>query len=102
MTDLILTVGDTAPDLTMICMSDDVPASLTGASVSVHVRKPDGTTFVRVGATSPDEGGGVTLTWEVGDLTIQGIWQVEAEVLYSSGRVQTFGPARFAVHDQLA
>lgn len=102
MADLILTVGDTAPTLTMLCLSEDTPASLVGAAAAVHVIRPDGTSILRVGTTTPTIQGGVSMDWEPGDLTVPGIWRVEAEITYATGRVQTFGPARFAVREQLA
>jgi uncharacterized protein YfaS (alpha-2-macroglobulin family) len=86
----------------MLCLSEDTPASLVGAAAVVHVTRSDGTSISRVGTTTPSVQGGVSMDWEVGDLTVAGIWQVEVEVTYANGRVQTFGPARFAVRDQLA
>lgn len=103
MANLTLTSGDTAPQLTMLCASDGVPADLTGATVAVHVRRPDGGVINRAGVLSvtPTDGT-VSLAWTTGDLTGVGAYLVEAQVTYSTGEVQTFGMPGFYVREQIA
>lgn len=91
------TTGDTAPALT-----GTVNADLTGATVEVHLRKPDGTTVTKPAAIIDAATGAWSYSWALGDLTAAGVWECEAQVTYSGGTVQTFGPQRFVVQDQLA
>jgi len=84
------TVGDTEPALT-----GTVNANLTGATVELHLLKPDGTT-----ALTRDTGNGLAVTaaatgawaytWSAGDLDVDGLWSVELEALWAGGRRQTF------------
>lgn len=46
--------------------------------------------------------GAWSYTWASGDLTLVGDYWVEAQVTFSSGAIQTFGPVVFTVMAQLA
>ena len=99
---MALTVGDTAPALTGTCTSAGAPVNLTGADVALHIRKPDAT-VLSVGATLTDAAGGAwSYSWAPADLDAAGTWKVEAQVTFSSGAVQTFGPETFYVNTQIA
>lgn len=91
------TVGDTAPDLT-----GTVNADLTGATVELHIRKPDQTVLTKAGIVTDAATGAWSYTWATGDLGTPGVWTVEAQVTYSNERVQTFGPKTFRVGQQIA
>lgn len=96
---MTLHVGDTAPAL-----SGTVNADLTGAAAVAHLRKPDGTTLSKtavIGTTSPTSSDWSS-AWTVGEVDQPGRWQVEVEVTYSGGLIQTFGPEWFYVVQQIA
>ena len=102
---LTLTVGDygTGATLTGTCN-----AVITGATLELHIRRPDGTTLTEP-ATIVD---GVAGTWsaplEDGDLTVAGDYLVEVQVTFSNGDPQTFAldtagrPVFFRVRDEYA
>lgn len=89
--------GDTAPALT-----GTVNANLTGATVTLHLRKPDGTTLSPTAVVTDAATGAWSYSWQVGDLNTAGVWEVEAQVTYSDTTVQTFGPQRFVVVPEIA
>lgn len=91
------TTGDTAPALT-----GTVNAVLTGAAVEVHLRKPSGATLTKAATVTDAATGAWSYSWAVGDLDAPGVWAVEAQVTYAGGGVQTFGPQRFIVQDEIA
>jgi hypothetical protein len=97
------TVGDTAPALT-----GTVSADLTGATVEVHVQRPDGTVFSRAGTvTTAPAPAAWSLQLVTGDLTLGGVYRVEVQATFSNGKIQTFafddaGSANtFTVRDQI-
>lgn len=92
-----LHVGDTAPPFSAICTSAGVPVSLTGADVTVHLRKPDGTPTA-MDATGADDGS-VAADWPA-PLDQEGVWTAEVQVTRGN-QVQTFGPDTFFVAAQL-
>lgn len=91
------TTGDTAPPLT-----GTVNANLTGATVTLHLRKPDATTLTKPATITAAATGAWSYSWAVGDLDTPGVWEVEAQVTFSDTTVQTFGPQRFYVAPQIA
>ena len=91
------TAGDTAPALT-----GTVNATLTGATVEAHLRKPDGTTLTKPATVTDAATGAWSYSWAVGDLQTPGVWEVEVQVTFSDATVQTFGPQRFVVAPQIA
>lgn len=97
------TVGDTAPALT-----GTVSAGLAGATVEVHVQRPDGTVFSRAGTvTATPAPGAWSLQLIVGDLTLAGVYRVEVQATFSGGAIQTFAfddngsSNTFTVRDQI-
>lgn len=100
-------VGDTEPDLSGIALDAATGVDLTGATLNVHIRKPDATVINRP-VTADDQTlnpGGWSMPWQTGDLDTAGRYAVELEVTWSAGRVQTFpgdGNASFTVTAQLA
>lgn len=97
MTSAVFTVGDTSPTL-----EGDVNASLVGASVQVHIRKPSGEQLSGA-ATVTDEVNGVwEYVWPADALDEPGTWLCEAQVTFVGGAIQTFGPTTFRVQPQVA
>ena len=92
-------VGDTTPPLKGKLSSDGQPVNLTGATLSVHVRKPDRSVLI-ISATGGADGIW-TAPWP-GPIEAQGTHRVEVQVTYSDGQVQTFGPASLGVQPQVA
>lgn len=82
---LELTTGDTAPTLT-----GTVNADLTGATIAIHILKPDGTVINRAGTIVSPSGGTWSLAFINGDLSASGTYLVEVEVTFSGGAKQTF------------
>ena len=96
--------NDTASALRAQCLDGTDLASasavsLVGAtSVSVLIRKPDGST-ISGSATVDDQTvnpGWVSYTWGSTDLSVVGEYWVELEVLWATGGKQTFPSYRFA------
>lgn len=93
-------VGDTAPPITGTILEQGAPKNLTGASIMVHVKRPSGTVMSIAGST-----GGADGTWSANwpaAITEEGTHEVEVQVTFSGGAVQTFGPTTFYVYPQLA
>lgn len=99
------TVGDTAPNLTGRCTykesatGPELPVNLTGATVELHVQQPD-----RVVLTIPATGnadGSWSAPWPA-PIAQSGAHDVEVQVTFSGGGIQTFGPSRFHVQRQIA
>jgi hypothetical protein len=90
-------VGDTAKALTGV-----VNADLTGASVELHIKRSDGTILTVPAVVTDAVGGAWSYSWAVGDLNVDGVWEVEAQVTFSGSGPQTFGPVRFVVQPQIA
>ena len=91
------TAGDTAPALT-----GTVNATLTGATVELHIRRQDGAVLTVPGQVTDAATGAWSYQWAPTDLTGPGTWKVEAQVTFSDGRIQTFGPASFYVQPAIA
>ena len=97
---MTLHVGDTAPRFTANLTSDGAAVNLTGATIELHFKKPD-RTVATLAATGTSEGAVTGAAW--GDLLDQaGSWNVEVQVTYSDGTIQTFGPQTFSVYSQIA
>ena len=94
--------GDTSPDLTGTCTSNGVAANITGATLALHLKKPDGTIVNKTGTIVSGTAGTWSYSWLAGDLDQSGSWSVEVQVTYSNGKIQTFGPSSFAVVEQFA
>jgi hypothetical protein len=73
----------------------------------MHARRPDGSLFTRVvggsglvvtSATNP-----ATIGYDpqIGDLTFEGVYEFEFEVVYASGKKQTFRDVLEKVEDEL-
>lgn len=103
MSNLLLTVNDTAPVLT-----GTVNAVITGATLAIHVKKPDGTLINRAGTIVSGVAGTWSLALQAGDLNQSGVYLVEVQVTYSGGSIQTFAhntrsaPESFTVRNELA
>jgi hypothetical protein len=80
-----LTVNDTAPALTGL-----VNAVITGATLAAHIVRPDGTVINRSASIVDGPSGSWSLTLQAGDLTLAGLYLVEIQVTFSSGKIQTF------------
>lgn len=95
-----LHVGDTAPRFTADLTSGGVPVNLTGATVEVHLKKPDKTVVIL--AATGTAGGSVTGAAWGSVLNQAGLWSAEVQVTYSDSTVQTFGPKSLLVNPQIA
>ena len=100
----LFVAGDLAPDLTGTCSSGTTPANLTGATLELHLTRPDKTVITRAGIIVDGASGTWRYEWQAGEL-VAGRWEVEVQVTYSNGKPQTFPadrPARFIVRAQIA
>lgn len=99
----MFTTNDTAPTLTGTCKSGSSPADLTGATLAVHIARPDKTVLTKTAtAVSAVDGTWAAAAWATGDLTSKGVYKVEVEVTYASSLVQTFAGADFYVRPEIA
>lgn len=83
-----LTVGD------VITLTGAVNADITGATLAVHIRRPDGSVINRPGTIEDATGGGWSFDLVDGDLSLRGTYKIEVHVDYSGGGDQTFGTDR--------
>lgn len=97
------TVGDTWPPLSGVLMGNGVPVPFTGmdgplnsAVPEISVSRPDDTVFTRP-VTITEAPGKWSMSWQPGDLTVQGFYVLDIIVLWTNGNPETFGPARFYV-----
>lgn len=95
---LTFTENDTGPRLV-----GDVNASLVGAlAVVLHFRQPHGAGVLTRNAAVTDAANGIwEYAWATGELD-RGYWEVECQVTFSTGEIQTFGPAPFRVAPEIA
>jgi hypothetical protein len=97
------TVGDTSPALT-----GTVSASLVGATVEVHISRPDATVITHAGTVVNAALGSWSMALVAGDLNQSGTYRVEVQVTFAGGAVQTFyydtegNYGHFTVRDQIA
>ena len=98
-----LTVGDTAPTLT-----GTVNNNITGATLALHVQRPDATVFTRTASIVNGAAGTWSAQLQSGDLTLAGAYLTELQVTYSDSTVQSFalddrgGVTYFKVRNQMA
>lgn len=103
-----LTVGDTRPALTGRATTTDTAgvttgANLTGAAALVlHIRRNDGSVITATATAVDPTAGTWSYTWQASDLTVAGRWEVELQVTFADGGIETFGPAVFYVQQQIA
>ena len=89
--------GDTAPDITTTIHEEDVPGNivnLTDCTVRFQMRRPDDRRFtVNAAATVVNAAAGtVRYSWGPNDLAVPGDYQIQWEVTYLGGRIQTTAP----------
>ena len=89
--------GDTAPDIKAIIHEEDDISSiidLTGCSVRFQMKQPADKRYqVNAGATVLSApAGSVSYSWGPNDLSVPGTFNVQWEVTYPGGRVQTTSP----------
>lgn len=101
-----MTTGDTKPDLKMILSATD-PVDITSA-ISVRIigkmKRSGVEKFDRAPSTAEYLGDGtslVTMEWQTGDTSTPGDLEIEVEVTWAPGQVQTF-PAENHVNLDLA
>lgn len=92
--ELVFVQGDTGPDIAAVLHVKGEPTNfidLTGATVKFQMRKPDDRVYtVDAAATVVDAAAGdVLYQWGPNDLGTPGIYQVQWEITFPSGRKQT-------------
>ena len=80
-----LTVGDTAPTIT-----GTASANLTGATLELHIKRPDKTVVTKAAAIVDGAAGTWSATLGAGDLNQAGTYYTELQVTFSNGKVQSF------------
>lgn len=89
--------GDTAPDITAIITEENDLSSiidLTSCSVRFQMKQPGDKRYqVNAGATILNAvAGSVSYSWGPNDLAVPGTYNVQWEVTYPGGRIQTTAP----------
>jgi hypothetical protein len=89
--------GDTAPDITSVIHQEDAPASiidLSGATVRFQMRQPSDRRFTVDALAEVLDGpaGQVSYSWGPNDLSVPGTYNVQWEITYPGGRIQTTAP----------
>ena len=84
--------NDTSPSLQALLKdADRNPIDLTGASVRFHMKAVGGAVKVDAAMTVVDQDNGVVqYDWVTGDTDTVGTYNVEFEVTYSDGAIETF------------
>lgn len=110
---MTFTTGDTAPPLVGVCqqvkgtacgqapLSTATAVDLSGAIVELHIDYGAGVPLVKLANVVSAPAGEWSYDWGPNDLTVAGVYVVEAQVTYGDGRVQTFGPTSFRVKPQI-
>ena len=87
--------GNTGPDITAVLHEEtgvENPIDLTGSTVKFQMRKPDDQLFT-VDATADIIGsptaGEVSYSWEATDLSVPGEYDVQWEITFPDGKIQT-------------
>jgi hypothetical protein len=87
---IVLVQNDTKPDLLLKLRSGGGPVNLTGASVTLSIRKPSGAVLSKSAAISGSATAGtVTVGWGDGDLDEVGPHTADVVVDFGAGAVQT-------------
>lgn len=100
------TVGDTARDLsgrvtsTVGTVTSSVDLS-SATTVEAHIARPDHTIITR-DATHTGTDGSWSVPWSTGDLTMKGTYEVEIQVTWGDGKIETFAGAYIGVRKQIA
>jgi hypothetical protein len=88
-----LKAGDSMPPLeATLTDGQGVPVSLAGATLTMRLRRPDGTTVTRAATIVEAAEGAVLYQWEAGDITKAGNYDAEFVATYAAG-ARTF-PSR--------
>ena len=84
--------NDTSPSLQALLKdADSNPIDLTGANVRFHMKAIGGAIKVDAAMTIVDQNNGtVRYDWNTGDTDTVGTYEVEFEVTYSDGAIETF------------
>lgn len=84
--------NDTSPSLSATLTDASLNAiNLTGATVMLHLKAYEGSLKVDAEMDITDASGGVVqYDWQVGDTDTAGTYNVEFEVTYADGSVETF------------
>lgn len=95
----VWTAGDTESDFraqVVESLRTRQPVDMTGHTVSVRIRRPDGTLIERAGTVEPGTDGWVSMQWQPGDLAAgRHHW----EVVDDTGGDQTFPPTPLPYFD---
>jgi len=100
--------NDTSPALRAVLKdSDGVAVDLTGASVRFHMRNTSNNNVVvdKAATIVTAASGIVAYNWQADDITVVGQFEIEFEVTFSDGGIQTFpnqGYGTVVVADDLA
>lgn len=96
MADKTFVQGDTAPDITASLTSEDTgdPIDLSDAEVRFQMRKADDRRYTVNAPADVIDGmaGKVGYSWGPNDLSVPGQYQVQWEVTYVDGKVETSDP----------
>lgn len=94
-----LFVTATAPPLTGQALSAGVGVNLTGATLLLHLERPDGTIVIVTPVAVDASVGTWRYDWATptSELTVAGDWSATLEVTYAGGSRQFFGPDWFPV-----
>ncbi len=86
--------GDTEPPITSVLQRAGVAESLVGSTVKFQMRKSDDKQYtVNAAASILDENAGtVKYLWGASDLNVPGEYEVQWEVTFASGRIETTDP----------
>ena len=87
--------GDTAPDIAGTVTDANGPVNISTATSLRFIAKSGSNPVIAGAATKVDDGttplrGKWKYTWGASDLSIAGTWEVEIEVTWTSGKIETF------------
>lgn len=95
------TEGDTLPKLQRTYTGTESGGNITGWTITLHLKRPDGTILTKTAAITDGPGGAYEFTWAAGDL--QAGKMQEAEVQFDTGSgVFTEADLFFTIRSQLA
>lgn len=106
MTMPVFFTGDTGPDLTATIREEADPtriADLTEATVNCQIRRADDRRYTvnqPAAVVGAGTDGKVSYSWAPNDLSVPGIYQVQWEITFLGGKIQTTLPQPIEVRRQ--
>lgn len=84
--------NDTYPSLSLVVKNNGTPLNITAAASAKVIIKPTtgGAALTFTAAITDAVNGEVTYVWQTGDTATAGVYDMEVEITWAAGGIQTF------------